>query len=279
MPPKRGSQAKNIADNQSDEAESAMCDLTVASLEATLQKFFDEADKQSKDRFERLENRLDTLKLTLDKHAKELGSQRESISSLQTKVSQVEKGAAEQAELLLKLQQKVISLEDRSRRNNLRLINLKEGVEGGNALAYLQRIFPTWFPELVSSPPELMRAHRLGPPRSPPATPRTMILCFLRFTDRDRILASARKAPVVVHGYTIRFVADYSDDTARRRRPCYALLNRARGLGYQAFLQYPALIKLTRGSEQVQFDDLGEAVNYIDSVDPKSQETDRLASA
>ncbi|KAG1930587.1 NACHT, LRR and PYD domains-containing protein [Pimephales promelas] len=159
-----------------------------------------------------------------------------------------------------KLQQKLVSMEDRSRRNNLRIINLKEGVED-QALAYLMRSLLKWFPELHSSPPELTRVHRIGPLRKTPAPPRTMILNCLRFTDRDRILGFARKSPVTVEGQIIRFAADYSDATARRRRPCFPIMNRARSLGFQAFLLYPAIIKLTRGFDQNLFTEPKPTVN------------------
>lgn len=201
-------------------------------------------------------------------HSSELESQRKITNSLQTQMQRVMTSTTEHSEALKKLQEKVTSMEDRSRRNNLRIINLKEGVEQG-ALSYLRRCLPVCFPELASSLPELMRAHRVGPPRSSAASPRAMILNCLRFTDRDRILGFARKTPVTVDDLSIRVTAHYSDATARLRRPCFPVMNRARVLGFEAFLIYPAVIKLSRGSEQIQFGDPTEAAKYLDSIDPQ----------
>ncbi|KAK9958532.1 hypothetical protein ABG768_010645 [Culter alburnus] len=156
------------------------------------------------------------------------------------------------------------------RRENLHIVNLKEGEEQGNALAYLVRSFSKWFPEMANSPPELMRAHRIGPPCKSSAPPRTIILKCLRFTDRDRILRCARKKDVEVAGQIIHFTTDFSDVTAQRRRPCYPIMDWARSLGFQAFLLYPAIIKLTRGSDQLLFQDPNEAAKFIDSMEPQN---------
>ena len=73
---------------------------------------------------------------------------------------------------------------------------------------------------------------------------------------------------MTVDGQAIRFTADYSDATARRRRPCFPIMNRARTLGFQAFLLYPAIIKLSRGSDHNLFTEPSEASKFIDSIDP-----------
>lgn len=262
MAPKKPTQTK---DTENALAENT-CELTVASLESTLQKFFTEADKKSKERFEHLENQLDSIKTTLDKHAEELETQRKVTTTLQNQMKCIEKSTTESTVTIKKLQDKITLMEDHSRRNNLRIINLKEGEEQGQAVEYLQRSLPRWFPELADGFPELMRAHRIGPPRKTPnAPPRTLIVNFLRFSDRDRILRLAKTASVAAAGKEIRFAADYSDATAQRRRACYPAMNRARSLGFRAFLLYPAVIKLTRGSDLLQFEDPAEAAKFLDS--------------
>ncbi|KAK7907164.1 hypothetical protein WMY93_015776 [Mugilogobius chulae] len=220
-----------MADTQPDVAEAAAGELTVASLEATLQKFFAKADKQAEERFERLESQFETLNVILAEHTKELESQRKIATSLQAQMKAVGITTAKHDEMLKQLLDKITSQEDRMRRENLRIRNLKEGEEQGNALAYLMRSFPKWFPEMAGNPP----AHRIGPPRKSPDKPRTMILKCLRFTDRDRILQSARKNDVEVAGQKLRFTPDFSDATAQRRRPCYPVMDRARRTGLSSF--------------------------------------------
>ena len=271
MPAKKGAHLKETGNSSVANADTDMCDLTVASLEATLHRFFGEAEKQSKERFERLETQLDFLRKTLDKHTEDLNTQRTLTTSLQAQLKRVESSATEHLETIKKLQDKVTLMEDHNRRNNLRIINLKEGEEQGNVLSYLISNLPKWFMELKDCSLEIMRAHRIGPPRrNPAAPPRTVILNFLRFSDRDKILGMARKTPVVVAEQELRFAADFSDVTAQRRKSCYSVMNRARSLGLKAFLLYPAVIKLTRGSDINQFDNPDEAVKYLESIDTGS---------
>lgn len=211
---------------------------------------------------------MDSLRKTLDKHTEDLNTQRTLTTSLQAQLKRVETSATEHQQNIKKRQDKVTLMEDHNRRNNLRIINLKEGEEKGNVLSYLISKLPEWFTELKDYSPEIMRAHRIGPPRrNTAAHPRTVILNFLRFADRDKILGMARKTPVEVAGQEIRFAADFSDVTAQRRKSCYPVMKQARSLGFQAFLLYPAIIKLTRGSDIRQFEDPDEAAKYLESID------------
>lgn len=85
--------------------------------------------------------------------------------------------------------------------------------------------------------------------------PRVMIFMCLRYTDRARILKAARDSPLVIGGKDIRFTADYSLTTLVRRRSCYPVMEKARQAGFQAFLLYPATIKISRGHVHNFFDD------------------------
>ena len=239
--------------------------LTEAYLESTLQKFFMEAEGKSKERFERLEGQLGNIQETLNKHAQEIEAQRETIGTMDKRVKSNEDALLKMSTTITQLENKLVVLEDQSRRDNLRIMNIKEGEEKGNALAYLSENISKWLPNLAENPPEFMRAHRIGPPR--PSFSRVMIVKCLRFTDRDRILNEARKLPVQVSGNSIRFAADYSDATAKRRRPCYPVMNRARSVGFQAFLLYPATIKFVKGYEQHLFDKLPDAEKFVSGLE------------
>lgn len=235
----------------------------MASLEAVLLKHFNKAEKNTNERFDRLETRLGKMQVHLNEHTEEINKQRTTSIKLQERIKEAEATISLQADSLVQLQSKLADLEDRSRRDNLRLILLKEGEEKGNAMAYLSANIPRWFPKLAANPPELMWAHRIGPLRSSSSALRVLIMKCLRYTDRDRILKEARENPIEVAGHTIRFTADYSDHTSKLRRPCYPVMHRARQKGYQAFLLHPAIIKLTRGSEQHLFRDPAEAEKFL----------------
>ncbi|KAK7886718.1 hypothetical protein WMY93_026339 [Mugilogobius chulae] len=236
--------------------------VTEAHLEATLKKFFNKAEKHSEARFERLENQLSAIENTLSKHGEAIEKQASDISSIDSRVTDNEDAISQLKDALAKTEQKLVSLEDRDRRENLRIMNIKEGEEKGNMLSYLSLNIPKWFPALAGSPPELMRAHRLGPP-SQSSKPRIILVRCLRFTDRDRILTEARKTSVQVADRQINVAPDYSDFTAKKRRPCYPVMHRARTLGFQAFLLYPATIKLIKGTEQHLFNNPSDSEKFL----------------
>lgn len=246
-----------------DNEETCSRPLTSAQLELTLSKFFDEAEKKSQERFELLENQLGSIQTTLDTHAKDIEEQRATVTALQTNVEKNENLTRKLVDKVTKMEDKLIQMEDQSRRCNLRIMHLKEGQEKNNALSYLSAAIPTWLPGLACDPPEFMRAHRIGSPRESSSPPRAMIVQCLRFTDRDRILNEARKGMVQVAGHSIQFAPDFSDFTAKRRRPCYPVMHRARTLGLEAFLLYPAIIKITSGSGRHLFDTPSAAEKFL----------------
>uniref|UniRef100_A0AAV2IVG2 Uncharacterized protein n=1 Tax=Knipowitschia caucasica TaxID=637954 RepID=A0AAV2IVG2_KNICA len=58
-----------------------------------------------------------------------------------------------------------------------------------------------------------------------------------------------------MEGKDVRFTADYSIVTRARRKSCYPVMEKARLEGYQAFLLYPATIKVSKGHEHTLFQD------------------------
>ncbi len=113
-----------------------------------------------------------------------------------------------------------MQLEDRSWRNNVRLVNLPTGMEGDDPIGFLQKMLPKWIPELSERPCpiEIDRAHRVYSNSNSPK-PRSMIFRLLRYPDRQAILQGARKAkPTLPGGTSLEFYADYSPETAQKRK-------------------------------------------------------------
>uniref|UniRef100_A0AAV2LVZ0 Uncharacterized protein n=1 Tax=Knipowitschia caucasica TaxID=637954 RepID=A0AAV2LVZ0_KNICA len=163
------------------------------------------------------------------------------------------------------METKLAELEDRSRRNNIVVHGLCERKENSNALQYITAQLPLWFPTLKDTPPEIMRVHRIGVSRSKATKPRVRIFMCLRYTDRARILKAARDSPLVMEGKDVRFTADYSIVTRARRKSCYPVMEKARLEGYQAFLLYPATIKVSKGHEHTLFQDPVMLEEFLDS--------------
>lgn len=182
-------------------------------------------------------------------------------TKLHTRITKVETVTTQKYE---QMEAALAQQEDRSRRDNIRIVNLPESAEGPNALAFITSSIPKWFPALASEKMEVMRAHRIGPPRQSGGS-RTLICKMLRYTDRDRILKAARESPVKFGDRDIRFSADYSNYTVTRRRAISQSMDAARRQGFQAFLIYPAKLKLTRGSEHHLFETHTEVEDFLNT--------------
>ena len=94
------------------------------------------------------------------------------------------------------LEVKLADMEDRNRMCNIRVIGLKEGLEGSSATQYLSRSLSEWFPQLADLQIDILRAHRIYSERKNNVTTnRTLIFNVLRYTTRQAILRAARKSP------------------------------------------------------------------------------------
>ncbi|KAJ1218981.1 hypothetical protein NDU88_006552 [Pleurodeles waltl] len=110
------------------------------------------------------------------------------------------------------LRTKVTDLEDRSRRDNMRLFVIAERKEGSVIKAFLQSLLPDLFGIEFSPPLEFQRAHRIGPPHKATSDkPRPIIACFLRHDEARQVLSAAKtQGPASLDGHEIRVAADFS---------------------------------------------------------------------
>uniref|UniRef100_A0A3P8UEM9 L1 transposable element RRM domain-containing protein n=1 Tax=Amphiprion percula TaxID=161767 RepID=A0A3P8UEM9_AMPPE len=184
------------------------------------------------------------------------------FSTLQGTVDDNSKAVAEH-DAAIKAQ---ADMEDRTRRCNIRVIGLKEGVEGPNVVQYLTRSLPKWFPSLRSEPVEIMRAHRIYMGRAARDRPRTLIFNTLHYTTRQAILRAAKKDPVTVDGKTLRFAVDYSNHTVKRRQSFAQAMDTARNRGIEFFLLYPATLKIKTGTDYQTFNHPTDAEDFLRSL-------------
>ncbi|KAJ1179610.1 hypothetical protein NDU88_004844 [Pleurodeles waltl] len=90
------------------------------------------------------------------------------VTGLDQRVTTVETQIASRTnrdQELLHLCSKLKDLEDRSWRNNVRLLGFPEGIEGADIYSYLRETLPKLTDITFDPPLEFQRAHRLGPRR------------------------------------------------------------------------------------------------------------------
>jgi len=155
-----------------------------------------------------------------------LQAQGEAISVAETRISDLEASGpvAKDALLLLltqhsKMQEKLTDLENRSRRNNMRLYGIPENTEGTSMVDLVKNLLTTKLslPDGVSL--EIQRAHRARAAKPDPnSPPRSVVVNFLRFEIKEMVLKSAWKKKVCVGEKQIFFDHDYSNEIMIKHR-------------------------------------------------------------
>lgn len=223
-------------------------DAALAPLSSTL--------GQVKEHCESQEERICGIESTLDETEQRL-------SLLEAKLAAV---MAENAWL----KDKVDDLENRSRRLNLRVVGIPEGVEGSNPVGFMTHFFTEVFgKDFFPTPLVLARAHRLGSPATPDATsgtppprPRVFIVAFHNYQDRQRIVVHRRQREMKFRGHTIFIHEDVSAELGRKR----AAFKEVKGLlyakGVKFRMGYPARLRVLFRSKELCFDTPEAAMDF-----------------
>lgn len=211
---------------------------------------------------------LRSLKEQADTHAKKFNTVFNKIDSIQTNLHKNEKDTKTCLTEMTQLRKKLNDLEDRSRRNNVRLVNLPTGAEGDDPRGYLQKMLPKWIPTLGSTQGgrvEIDRAHRIFSNNSNNTSrPRTMIFRLLRYTDRQAVLEGARKAnPTLPDGTRLQFFADYSSGTTQERQEYKNIRAKLRQRGIDSFLLYPVILRVNIKGRRMSFNSAAEATEAL----------------
>ena len=130
-----------------------------------------------------------------------------------------EKAVADLQALNATLIDRIDDLDNRSRRVNIRIINVPENKESkADMVAFVSALLMEVMGNQFSTPPELDCAHRAmaqKPKRGMP--PRPIIVAFHRYQDRERTLRWARQSTIIYQGHTLRFYPDLSASVSKKR--------------------------------------------------------------
>ncbi|XP_033020887.1 protein KRBA1-like [Lacerta agilis] len=135
------------------------------------------------------------------------------------------------SECVRRMEGRFRALENRSRRNNLRVLGLPEGSEGSDAVAFLQKTLPTLLGLPPEAPPlEIESARRVqgGASWDPSGRPRPLVLQLLRSGDRAAILQAARGRPLSYAGAQVTILPDFCSSLSQRRRVPFGTFRRTR---------------------------------------------------
>ncbi len=113
---------------------------------------------------------------------------RDRVDSVQAAAREDRRAVTYLRNQLERLTEKMTDMEDRGRRNNVRLVGLPEGAEGSNASGFLRVNLSKWIPSLRGHDIEIDRVHRVYDGGRGSDRPRTLIFHVLRWHDRSEIL-------------------------------------------------------------------------------------------
>uniref|UniRef100_A0A8C2JZV1 LINE-1 type transposase domain-containing 1 n=1 Tax=Cyprinus carpio TaxID=7962 RepID=A0A8C2JZV1_CYPCA len=199
-------------------------------------------------------NSVKELKAEVEKLAIAAKQTRDRVDSFQAAAPEDRRTVTNLRNQLEQLTDKVTNMKDRSRRNNVRLVRLPEGVKGSDAAGFLRDNLSKWIPALKGRDIEIEQAHRMYDGRkSNSEQPHTLVFRVLTWQDRSAILKGARQTYPVKYmqdNVTLLFFPDFSPATSARRRKLNPVLRRKTPLGLQLFLIYPVIIKLRHNGEQ-----------------------------
>uniref|UniRef100_A0A669AXN8 L1 transposable element RRM domain-containing protein n=1 Tax=Oreochromis niloticus TaxID=8128 RepID=A0A669AXN8_ORENI len=189
---------------------------------------------------------INELTEKFDNLIERMGTVEQRVSDLEDVTATSEPRIAALETQLKKAMERLESFENQSRRQNVRIIGLKEGAEGRAPVDF----FKKWIPEVLGLQQGAItvdRAHRTGPPMRLTGTegPRAVLVRLHHYTDTQKILQAARaKCTVNTEAGKVSFYQDFSAEVVRKRKESVNAREALREAGIKYSFLYPAIIKI-----------------------------------
>lgn len=225
-----------------------------------------------------LTSKIEEVQMDVGLIRQDLDKIRTRVAETERRVGDVEDTVTDHAASIRALQTKVRALEyraedaeNRSRRNNLRIVGLPEGVEGRSPALFIEELLRSLLPAAQLSPHfAVERAHRV-PSRPGPegAPPRTFILRLLNYRDRDELLRAARAAGTLpYHNGKLLLFPDYTIETQRQRRSFDNIKAALRVKGIKYSVLFPAKLHVVDGETVRFFTAPKDAAAWLEALPP-----------
>ncbi|GAA6110804.1 zinc finger BED domain-containing protein 1-like [Tachysurus ichikawai] len=130
-------------------------------------------------------------------------------------------------------------------------------------------MLPKWL-DLTADPHfEIERAHRsLGSAPGANRAPQSVLVCFLRYANKERILQAARKKRNISHeGSQLRFFQDVSAEVLRKRREFDDV--RRTLSARDMFFAYPAKLRCLHGIQMHLFSSPEDVTEFLKALEDK----------
>lgn len=229
-------------------------------------------EKRIADKIDGVLERVKEITERVEEAEERISGTEDEVSKLKTRINTLES----RVPLLL---EKIDGVNNYSRRNNLRLVGFPEKEEGRDALKFLESWIPSIL-EMKDTTLTLERAHRIGPqpraesdtnatpPTATPPRPRTLIMKFLSYRQKEEVLRAARdKGTLKYKEHTIRFYPDVTAETHKKQRAYDGVRQRLRQKGIKTHrVVFPARLLLTHEGKTELYNTPAEVERYMESV-------------
>lgn len=242
--------------------------------EISLQTLWKEIKTSKEEISKQMDKMTNDIQAKLTRIETSMSTLSEQLIEVETRVSATEDDLRDTRLIVTRLEKdvfylkdKVQDLENRSRRSNIRIVNLPEKSEGSNLVSFLERVIPEILGvENFLSPLIIERAHRTGKIASDRMTPRIILVKLLNFRDKQKILQLAReRKEVFLDKCRIYFFSDFSVELQNARKAYTEVKRMLRDREIEYSLVYPSKLRIMYMGKTKFFSTPLEVKNFIDS--------------
>ncbi|RXN07446.1 LINE-1 type transposase domain-containing 1 [Labeo rohita] len=249
--------------------------------EISLQTLWKETKANKEDISKQIDRMTNDIQAKLTRIETSMSTLSEQMAEVETRVSTTEDDIRDTRSTVSRLEKdvsylkdKVQDLENRSRRSNIRIVNLPEKSEGGNMVSFLEHVIPEILgAENFPSPLIIERAHRTGNISSNRANPGIIVAKLLNFREKQKILQLAREHKVYFNNRRIHFFPDFSAELQNARKAYMDVKRMLRDREIEYSFAYPSKLRILHRGKAKFFSTPSEVKNYIDSLTKDTEDS------
>lgn len=224
-----------------------------------------DAFQETKQSLNRLETSVGEIKQQMEKLDKRLTTVEHRVSNAEDRSIRHERALGYLLRREARLTAKQDDMENRLRRNNIRVYGIPEEAEGKEMVPFMVEFFRITLTLKDDVEIKLERALRaIAPKPKTKASTRSIIVRFLDFSVKQAVLQQAwKQRDITFQGQKVYFDQDYSPDVQRKRKKVREVIKRLREKNIKAQSPYPAQLKVFLDTGVKVFPSLLEAQSFL----------------
>lgn len=276
----KGTEKQRQADDASDEANSSTCHMEASSqyMEAVppgekptstdILLAINHLSQNVNERFDTLQTSLADLKQAMADVEERVISAESGLNEHESRIKALEDRCARLEDTTQSQRENLDDLVSRSRRQNIRITGVKEGMEKGNPTDFVAKLIPKLLGEenFGNKPVKVDRAHRIrGKPATTDGPPRQIIAKIHHDPVKERILKlSSQKFPLQYEGARLYIFPDLGPAVLKQRHRFNNVRARCRAAELRCGFRFPATFVMSIGSDRRTFTSPIDAERFLD---------------